>query len=104
MEVLIFHSDILKHISKSSRQSQTRIRGYIELLKKYGHELRMPFSKQVDRNLFELRLKGENETRIMYCFYDNKAFLLHIFAKKSKKTPIKDLETAQQRRKHLTGT
>lgn len=104
MEVLIFHSEILKYISKSSRQSQTRIRGYIELLKRYGHELRMPFSKQVDRNLFELRLKGENETRIMYCFHDNKVFLLHIFAKKSKKTPIKDLETAQKRRKQLTGT
>ena len=67
----------------------------IELLEKFGNNLKMPHSRYVDDGLSELRIRGKREIRIFYCFHKNKAVLLHAFIKKTQKTPDKELTKAR---------
>ncbi|MDR3642366.1 MAG: type II toxin-antitoxin system RelE/ParE family toxin [Candidatus Doudnabacteria bacterium] len=76
------------------RQAGTKIVRTIELLETFGHNLTMPHSKKVAKNLFELRIKGQQEIRIFFTFYDNAAHLLHCYVKKQQKIPEKELEQA----------
>lgn len=64
----------------------------------------MPQAKKLDQNLFELRIKGLLEVRLLYCFYQREAVILHGFKKKSQKTPRKELLTVQKRMQTLTMT
>jgi len=74
----------------------------IELLQKYGNELRKPYVKQLkgkeNRDLFELRIKFSNDiVRIFYFTYLNHRYvLLHGFIKKTMKTPSKEIEKAKR--------
>lgn len=76
-------------ISKFTREAN--------LLEKHGPSLGMPYSKKLTRNLCELRIRGKQEVRIIYGFIGNKIYLLHGFLKKTQKTPMKEIEIAQQR-------
>lgn len=67
------------------------------LLEKHGPILGMPHSKKLAQNLYELRIRGKQEVRIIYGFVDRKIYLLHGFKKKTQQTPVKEIETAKKR-------
>jgi len=69
----------------------------MELLIKEGHNLRMPYTKKIHSKIWELRIRGKIQIRIFYYIKDQQAHLLHIFIKKSNKTPKKELSTAIKR-------
>jgi phage-related protein len=68
-----------------------------------GSNLGEPHTKALGAGLFELRLKGaEGIARVFYCTQvDRKIYMLHSFIKKTQKTPMAELETAQTRMKEL---
>lgn len=72
----------------------------IELLELKGNELREPYSKALDDGIFELRAKqGSDISRILYFFVvGNRVILTNGFVKKSRKTPIRELDLAKKRR------
>ena len=73
----------------------------IELLQKYGSELKEPYVKALKgknkRDLYELRIKFSNDiARIFYfTYFNDKYVLLHGFIKKTMKTPAKEIEKAK---------
>ncbi len=69
----------------------------IDLLEKYGNRLGMPHSKMLGNKLFELRIRGKQEIRIIYAFKQRSIYFLHAFKKKSRKTPAKEIKTALKR-------
>ena len=75
--------------------------GLMEILEEKGTELRMPYSEHLEDGIFELRCKqGSNITRVMYFFYVGKKIVAtNGFVKKTKKTPVKELKLAKERRK-----
>ena len=75
--------------------------GMIGLLEEYGTMLRMPYSKQLDNGIFELRIKfGGNITRILYFFFVRKNIILtNGFVKKTQKTPPDEIAKAKRYRK-----
>ncbi len=75
-----------------------------DLLEKYDKKLGMPYSKQIQSNLYELRIRGKQEVRIFYCFHQDKIVFVHAIIKKSEKTPIQDIRTAIARINQLTNT
>jgi len=77
---------------------QSKVFRQIQLLKEYGPELGEPFSKQLVRGIFELRIQqSSNITRILYFFMrDRKIILTHGFTKKSPKTPVSEIERAKK--------
>ncbi len=72
-----------------------------DLLEHFGHLLGMPHSKKVNDRLFELRIRGKQEVRLFYSFYQGKGIILHGFIKKSQKIPQKEIYIALQRLKNL---
>lgn len=69
----------------------------LDLLEKYGNKLGMPYSKKIDTDIFELRVRGKIDIRIIYCFYKNIIILLHAFVKKSQKIPHAEIVLAKKR-------
>lgn len=82
-----------------TRQSQTtaKITHHIDLLEKHGLFLGMPHSRKLSSGLYELRIRGAQESRIIYAFAGKTIYLLHAFKKQTQKTPHKEIDTALKR-------
>lgn len=103
MIVKTFDQDLENFIDSLERNTYSKTLRTIDLLRKFEHQLRMPYSKALGGNLFELRTKGQQETRIFYTFHQNQAILLHGFIKKTQKTPSREIKTALAKLKVLTS-
>lgn len=101
MQISLNH-DIEKFISSLEKQTIAKTLRTIDLLERFGNQLTLPHSKKMSGSLFELRVRGQQEVRIFYCFHRGTAVLLHGFIKKSQKTPHKVLEKAQRKFELLT--
>lgn len=68
-----------------------------------GANLGEPHTQAMGDGLFELRLKGpEGIARVFYCILVGKRIvMLHSFVKKTQKTPLRELRTAQARMKEI---
>ena len=69
----------------------------VELLERYGPQLRPPYSKKIKKDLYELRIKGKVEVRIIYTFLNGIFHLLHAFKKKGQKIPLREIKLAEFR-------
>ena len=80
--------------NKNIRIQLKQITLYIELLKQQGTRLSDNITKHISADGWELR-PGDN--RILYFYYvDNKFVLLHMFRKKTRKTPKSEIERAER--------
>lgn len=101
-EVIAFESargempveDFIRSLDQSSISKFTHSTNFLE---KHGPILGMPHSKKLTPDLYELRIRGKQEIRIIYGFINRKIYLLHGFKKKTPKTPTKEIETAKKR-------
>ena len=75
-----------------------RVRRMIRLLETLGHELRMPFSKPVEDGIFELRIVGAVQIRLLYFFHKGQVVVVHAFFKKTEQLSRKDIEYALRMR------
>lgn len=76
--------------------TQARMVRLIDMLK-YSPNLGMPYSKKLQKDLYELRISGSPAVRILYTFKGNVVYLLHAFKKKTQKTPRKEIDMALRR-------
>lgn len=104
MNVIFFNPKIETQLLSLEKPSISKSLKLIQLLKMFGDKLRMPYSKHILNNLYELRGRGSQEVRIFYCFHQNQAVIVHFFIKKSQKTPQKEIETALAKISVLTST
>lgn len=102
MNVIFFSSKVKDYMYSLEENSLTKSLKYIDLLKMFGNQLRMPYSKKIGHNLYELRIRGQQEVRLFYCFHQNQAVIVHALIKKSQKTPKKEIEVALSRINILT--
>lgn len=77
----------------------------IASIEKIKHRIyhKEPLSKVLGFGLLEIRIRSKNDiARIIYAFTKRRQIiLLHGFIKKTQKTPLKELEIAQNRFKNL---
>ncbi|OIO30104.1 type II toxin-antitoxin system RelE/ParE family toxin [Candidatus Nomurabacteria bacterium CG_4_10_14_0_2_um_filter_30_12] len=90
--------DFLKNLEPTTNARTLRI---IDFLSNYNYKLGLPYSRSLHDGLFELRIIGKKQVRIIYCFYNNKIYLLHGFVKKQNKIPKKDIDLAIERKNLL---
>ena len=85
-------------IQQQPYKAQAKILRLISALSYYGNQLREPDSKMLSDGIFELRTKGEKgQVRILYFFYiGRKIVLTNAFIKKTRKTPLNELEQAKK--------
>lgn len=97
MEITNIHPDINKFIESLDISTNSKLVKTIQLLAIEEYHLGMPYSKKIESNLYELRIKNTQNIRVFYTFNNNAIVLLHIVNKKSQKLIKKDLETARKR-------
>lgn len=100
MKIEIYDDAVQKLVKSLEKKSIAKVLRTIDLLEHFGHHLGMPHSKKIGTNLYELRIRGEQEVRIFYIFRKN-IVLIHGFIKKSNKIPLKELSIAKQKIKCL---
>lgn len=93
---------IADFIKNQQPQAIAKIAHLIDLLEIHGSLLGMPHAKKLESNLYELRVRGKEEIRIIYGFTGKTIYLLHGFKKQKQKTPKKEINTARQRYLSLT--
>lgn len=61
----------------------------------------MPVCRPLGKGLWEVRssLTGNRIARVLFCFHQGRAVMLHGFIKKTRTTPADDLELARRRMK-----
>ncbi|MFW0862390.1 MAG: type II toxin-antitoxin system RelE/ParE family toxin [Candidatus Komeilibacteria bacterium] len=97
MEITL-HDKVAKFIYKLSKNDLSEILTCILLLEKYGHNIRMPYSKSIRYGIYELRVNASKQYRLIYFFNNNKAIIVHGFIKKSNKIPLKEIRLALTRK------
>jgi len=97
MLVKLFDDKLEEFIKELGKPTIAKVLRTIDLLEKFGHQLEMPHSKKIDNRLFELRVRGRLEVRIIYTFHKDTIVLLHGFIKKSQQIPGKELRAGRQK-------
>ena len=81
--------------SKTDRINRDKILAYMAALEQYGTRIGEPIVKHIDDGLWELR---PINNRIFFFYWkDNKFVLLHHFAKKTNKTPPREIAKARSK-------
>lgn len=96
-------SDVLEFIEKCEIKLQSKINRQILYIEEYGLNRAVPNLRKVTgTDFWELRILGKENIRL-FCLQKEKTILIvHIFNKKSQKTPLKEIEVTRQRIRQLT--
>ena len=95
---LVILDDVVNLIKTLDKRAVGKVLRLINLLEKFGNYLEYPHSRKISDNIFELRIRGVQEVRIMYAFCSNDtAVLLRGYIKKTPKMPKRELELTQKR-------
>ncbi len=62
---------------------QAKIEQRLILLEMFGHRIRMPHSRCILPGIFELRMVGKDNIRLIYTFDHGEAIVFHAFVKKT---------------------
>ena len=89
---VIIYPPVTKFIQKLPREVSKKVVSHIELLEKYGSDLRPSVSKKITGRLFELRLVGQDSVRLLCPFRKSGFYILSAFRKKTQKTPGKEIK------------
>ena len=101
MDIHFFNEELEEFIRDLRKPEIAKVLRTIDLLEKFGNRLGMPHSKPLKDGIFELRMRGVQEIRILYTFQKQSAVLLVGFVKKTQKTPARYLALALMNKKQL---
>lgn len=94
-------SPLIKFIDSQSHRDKAKIIRHIDMLEKYGLALTEPYAKKIATNIYELRILGNSNIRILYTYHQGHFLLLHAFKKKSQHLPQKEIKLALARIRQL---
>jgi len=85
---------------KDARIKLNKIRDYVQVLRTFGKLAGEPYIKHLDDEIWELRPLRD---RILFVAWHEDSFvLLHVFMKRTQKTPKREIEKAKREFKDLT--
>ncbi len=91
-------SPVAEYLDSLAAEEAARLRQDIDLLRRFGVRLGAPHVRCVGSSLWELRIRGRLQHRVLYFAATGRELvLLHAFAKKTQKTPRVELQTARRR-------
>lgn len=103
VHILFFDNHLEKFIESLDSGTVARVIRIIELLEKFGNQLELPHSRSLGKGLFELRIRGKQEVRIFYIFYQNEIVLLHGFLKKTQQISKREIISVLKKKKYVDG-
>src|SRR3989344_1593687 len=92
-------SPVAQFIENLPEKTKAKLSNTFELLKEFGTQVGSPHIKKLTgTSLWEIRILGQDNIRILYIIPQKRVFLLlHGFMKKKQKTPIKEIKVALTR-------
>lgn len=92
--VIDFMEELAASSGKDARINLKKIGSYISLLDKEGLVIGEPFIKHLKGEIWELR---PLRNRVLFAvLVDNRFVMLHVFMKKTQKTPVSEIERAER--------
>lgn len=92
--VIDFMEELAASSGKDARINLKKIGSYISLLDKEGLVIGEPFIKHLKGEIWELR---PLRNRVLFAvLVDNRFGMLHVFMKKTQKTPVSEIERAER--------
>lgn len=89
-------NDFKKFILSLDKRTQAKLTRMINLLKDNGVDLKMPYAKQLGDKMWELRILGQQQVRVIYVFNGVQIVILNWFLKKTNRVPVREIETAKK--------
>ncbi len=101
--IVEFYPGVESNVLELPDKLQAKMLRLFDLVEEHGAQLGEPHTKALSNGLFELRAKAlEGIARSIFCYVDGKKIIvLHVFVKKTQKTPKKELEVAISRMKEV---
>ena len=90
MQIIILE-EVKSFLLEIGNENESRAYKYIGILSNYGHRLRMPYSKNILPGIFELRVGGKHNIRIIYTFQNKCAVVFYAFMKKTEQISLKEI-------------
>jgi len=91
-------SPVRQYIDSLSVQEAARLSVELDLLEEFGVALGMPHVRPLRGKLYELRVRGRIQHRVLYVATTGQHLvLLHAFTKKTQATPRKEIDLAERR-------
>jgi len=84
-------------IDKQNPFIKAKFIGLVEFLGEYGPFLGGKYTKKLQKELYELRITGKEQIRVLYAVRKQYIILLHAFKKKAQKTPRREIKIASLR-------
>lgn len=92
------HCPVREYLTGLTASEGARVTSGIDLLEIFGLALGMPHVRSVGGKLWELRIRGQVQHRVLYfAATGGRLVLLHAFTKKTSQTPPAELRTAKRR-------
>lgn len=92
---------VKEFIGEQNSMIQGKYAGMVDFLNEYGPFLTEKYTKKIRSSLYELRITGKEQIRVLYTVSGEDIILLHAFKKKTQKVPRQEIELADSRRKML---
>ena len=94
---------VAQFIENLPEKAKAKLSNTFELLKEFGTQVGTPHIKKLSGTvLWEIRILGRDNIRILYIIPQKEVFLLlHGFIKKKQKTPTKEIKAALARLKEF---
>lgn len=104
---VIFYKDkngkdvVSEFLDSLDNKMASKIIALLDVLEEKGTSLRLPYSKHLEGDIFELRCKvGNNIARLLYFFHKGQIIIVtNGFVKKTQKTLRAEIKLAKARRK-----
>ncbi len=97
MQIAYFHPDIKDFFNTLEDKVSAKVSNTVQLLSMKEYHLSMPYSKKIEKDLYELRISSLQNIRVFYTFNKGQIVLLHAINKKTQKLELNDLKTARNR-------
>ena len=96
MQVIIIN-EVDDFINGLDLKANTKVKKRLALLRDYGHLIRMPHSKYIAPGIFELRMVGRDNIRLIYTFKNDAAVLFHAYVKKTEEITNQEMAIIKQK-------
>lgn len=91
-------SPVREYIADLEAGERAKVRFDLDLLEAFGLELAAPHVRNVRGKIWELRIAGQSQHRVLYFATSGKRLvLLHAFTKKTSQTPPAEIDSAVRR-------
>ncbi len=101
MKIFYFHDNIKSFIISLEDNVSSKVYSAIEYLSIEEYHLSMPYSKKIEKDIFELRILSPQNIRVFYTFYKGSIVILHAIKKTTQKLEHHDLRTVRRRLRDL---